>query len=234
MTSCLSASPHNCQNCAAARLCLPMGMDHLDLPQINGLISRRVHLEKGDVLIQPHDPFRCFFAVKQGALKSHTIDYVGREQIWGIYLLGELLGFEGIDTQTFPYYVTALVPSVVCEIPYEKLMQLIQAMPALQHQMFKLMSQRFSMDVGLPRNNSSLERLAAFLLSISTRLQRGGGSGAVFDLPLTRQELASYLGMTLETVSRLISRLKKEAIIAVDGKHVEVLSMRGLQKAAAT
>lgn len=228
-----SSKSNDCQNCAAAQLCLPVGVNHLDLPQINGLISRRIHLEKGEVFIQPHDPFHCFFAVQQGALKSHSIDYAGREQIWGIYLLGELLGFEGIDTQAFPYYLTALTPSVVCEIPYDQLMRLIQDIPSLQHQMFKLMSQRFSMDISLPRNNSSLERLAAFLLSMSTRLERGGGVGSAFDLPLTRQELASYLGMTLETVSRLISRLKRDGVIAVEGKHIDILSMRGLQKAAA-
>lgn len=233
MTVCDSSQASDCQNCAAARLCLPIGVDHFDLPQINGLISRRIHLDKGETFIQPHDPFRCFFAIKQGALKSHSIDYAGREQIWGVYLLGELFGFEGVDTQAFPYYLTALTKSVVCEIPYDQLMQLLQTIPALQHQMFKLMSQRFAMDVGLPRNNSSLERLAAFLLSLSIRLQRGGESGSTFELPLTRQELASYLGMTLETVSRLISRLKKRGVIIVEGKHIEILSMRELQKAAA-
>jgi CRP/FNR family transcriptional regulator len=210
-----------------------MGLSQSQLDKLNHVIKERYTLEKGDVFIRPNDPFRGFYAVNKGSLKSYTLDYEGREQIWGLYLIGELFGFEGIDDEAFPYYVQALEPAVVCEISYDLLLELIQEVPPLQKQVLKLMSQRFAIDVGLPRNNSSLERLASFLLMLSSRFERRGLSATEFVLPLTRQEIASYLGLTLETISRLFSKLKKDDVLKVEGKHITILSLRQLQKLAA-
>lgn len=230
---CAAQTTLHCSNCAAARLCLPMGLPQAQLDKLNHIIKERYILEKGAVFIRPNDPFESFYAVNKGSLKSYTLDYEGREQIWGLYLIGELFGFEGIHDDAFPYYVQALESTVVCEIPYDLLLALIQEEPPLQKQVLKLMSQRFAIDVGLPRNNSSMERLASFLLMLSSRFERRGLSATEFVLPLTRQEIASYLGLTLETVSRLFSKLKKENILKVETKHITILSLRQLQKLAA-
>jgi CRP/FNR family transcriptional regulator len=112
-------------------------------------------------------------------------------------------------------------------------MQFIQEVPTLQRQVLKLMSQRFIMDVGLPRNNSSEQRLASFLLMLSSRFQRQGLSATELNLPLTRQEIANYLGLTLETVSRLFSRFKHNNILRVEGKQITIMTLRELQKLAA-
>lgn len=222
-----------CDNCSAATLCLPMGLETEHLSRLNTLVDEHLKIKKGDVFIHPGDPFKYFYAVKEGALKSYVLDYEGREQIWGIYLIGELFGFEGVDSFLLPYYVQALEDTVICAIPYDLLMQFIQEVPTLQRQVLKLMSQRFVMDLGLPRNNSSLQRLASFLLTLSSRFQRQGLSATDLSLPLSRQEIANYLGLTLETVSRLFSRFKRDNILRVDGKQITIMSLRELQKLAA-
>jgi CRP/FNR family transcriptional regulator len=231
--TCETHSQLQCSNCAAAKLCLPMGLEKQQLDKLNHVISKRYTLTKGEVFIRPADPFRNFYAVNKGSLKSYTLDYEGREQIWSLYIIGELFGFEGVDTESFPYYIQALEDTTICEIPYDLLLQLIQEASSLQKQVLKLMSQRFAIDLGLPRNNSSDERLASFLLMLSSRFERRGLSSIEFILPLTRQEIACYLGLTLETVSRIFSKLKKGKILKVEGKRITILSLRELQKIAA-
>lgn len=222
-----------CDTCLAAALCLPKGLEAEHMAQLNALVQEKYHLKKGDLLIQPGDVFNGFYAVKKGVLKSYILDYQGREQIWGIYLLGELFGFEGVNTRSFPYYVEALEDTIVCMIPYELLMSFTQEMPTLRQQVLKLMSQRFMTDLALPRNNTAEERVASFLLALSLRFERQGLSATQLQLPLTRQEIANYLGFTLETVSRVFSRFKRDNILAVDGKHVTIISLNHLQQLAA-
>lgn len=223
----------DCANCAAARFCLPVGLELEHLAKLSHLISNQFNLKKGEVFIRPNDPFSSFYAVRKGALKSYLLDYEGREQIWGIYLIGELFGFEGVEQSAYPYYVECVEDTTICELPYQHLLQLLQELPELQQQMLKLMSQRLVVDLGLPRNNASTERVASFLLSLSTRFQRRGLSASEFTLPLSRQEIANYLGLTLETVSRIFSRMKNEGIISAQGKQIKILSFRELQKCAA-
>jgi CRP/FNR family transcriptional regulator, anaerobic regulatory protein len=223
----------SCVNCAAASLCLPVGLDQAEISHLNAMIKRQHILKRGQSLLHYTDRFNSFYAVRYGSFKSATLNADGREQIWGFYFVGELFGFEGIEQEQYPYDVLALEKSEVCEIPYNDIMQLVNEVPSLQKQLLKLMSHRFCVDLSTPRNNAAEERLAAFLLSLSSRFKRSGMSPTEFALPLTRQDIASYLGLTIETVSRLISKFRKAQVIDVDGRQMKLKDLRKLQIFAA-
>ncbi len=221
-----------CENCQAASLCLPVGLDQAEFSSLDQLIKRRIQLERGEHLIQQGQAFNSYYAVREGAFKSYTVSRDGREQIWGFYFVGEMFGFVGADTDQFPYSVCALEPSIVCEISFSKLMQLTAKIPALQKQMLKLISHRFITDLSTPRNHSAEKRLASFLLSLSSRFKKSGQSSVDFRLPLTRQEMANYLGITIETTSRLLTRFSSQGVVEVRGKHFIIHDLRYLQKLA--
>ena len=218
-----------CKYCAAAQFCLPAGSDKTEFTKLDQLTKKQHIIEQGEQLIYLGNEFHSFYAVKNGFLKSYVLDIEGREQIWSFYFLGELFGFEGLEENRYPYSVMALKKSTVCEISYEGLMDLMSTTPCLQRQVFRLMSYRARIDFSQPRNNTAEERLAAFLLSISSRFKRCGFSPTLLELPFTRKEMATYLGLTIETVSRLITRYKKAGIIKTNGKIIEITNLRKLQ-----
>lgn len=222
MGSVASQTNSLCQNCAAIRFCLPVGLSKSDLTSLGCMISRRHQLQRGEYLLQRGAPFKNFFAVQQGSLKSYTVNTEGREQIWGFYFLGELLGFEGIDPGEYPYTVCALENSVICEIPYGNLLNIAAEIPELQKQLLKLISQRCVVDHFVSRNNTAQQRLACFFLGLSQRFNRHGLNPNEFHISISRQDIANYLGLTVETVSRLLGRFKEDALLVAHGKTIKI------------
>jgi CRP/FNR family transcriptional regulator len=149
-------------------------------------------------------------------------------QITGFHLPGELLGIDAINSDKHPCDVIALETTEVCELPFGKLETLARELPGLQHQLFRLMSREVAEEEGqllmLGRMKAE-ERLAAFLLSFSKRFQLLGHSPTDLRLPMSRQDLGDYLGLALETVSRLFSRFQEEKLITVQGRNVMLLNV---------
>ncbi len=225
-----------CQNCSLASLCLPMGLAPADVDKLEAIVKRSRPLRRGDHLFESEHKFRSLFAVKTGSVKTYTLGPDGNEQVLGFHLPGELLGLDAIQSDVHRCSARVLETSSVCELPFERLEELASHIPTLQHQLFRLLSKEIGQDtdmVALLSRSPAEERLASFLLSLSERYQRRGFSAKEFILSMSRQEIGSYLGLALETVSRLFTRFQEDGILRVDRKHITILDLERLRKVIA-
>lgn len=215
-----------CVDCSLRGLCLPLGLDESGMCALEGTIKSRRKLKKGELLYRVGDSFRALYAIRSGSTKTCEIAADGSVQITGFHLPGELLGIDAISTEKHPCDVVALEASEICELPFEKLEALARELPGLQHQLFRIMSREIVEEEAqllmLGRMKAE-ERLAVFLINFSKRYQNLGHSPTELRLPMSRQDLGDYLGLALETVSRLFSRFQDEGLIGVQGRNVQIL-----------
>lgn len=216
----------SCQNCSLSQLCLPYSLDSDSLSKLDDIIERHKPLHKRDRLFSAADKLQCLFAVRSGSFKSFTINQDGEEQITGFHLPGDLIGFDAIHEQQHQSYAEALETSMVCKIPYTILDDLGVQIPALRQQMMRLMSAEINADKRLHNvinNKSAEQRIATFITTLATRFGERGLSARQFRLSMTRAEIGNYLGLTVETVSRLMNRLQNDSLIDIDGKFIHIL-----------
>lgn len=216
-----------CHDCTLRKLCLPLDLSEADLHALEGAVKSRRKLKKGDLVYRAGDSFRALYAIRSGSTKTCEIAADGSVQITGFHLSGELLGIDAISAEKHPCDVVALEPTEVCELPFERLETVAREIPGLQHQLFRIMSREIMDEEAqllmLGRMKAE-ERLAAFLLSFSKRYQQLGNSATELHLPMSRQDLGDYLGLALETVSRLFSRFQEEQLMTVQGRKVRILN----------
>jgi CRP/FNR family transcriptional regulator len=215
-----------CSDCSLNPICLPVAVKQQELEQLDNIIKRSRPLRKGEHLFRASDPFRSIYAVRSGAIKTYSCTEDGEEQVTGFYLPGEILGVDGICTNTHTNSAKALESAAVCEIPFDKLEMLSAAIPSLQRHFFQLMSKEIQADqqlIMLLSKKSAEERIASLLLSIAARNTARGLSPTRFRLAMSRNDIGNLLGLAVETVSRVFTRLQKVGVLAVEGKEVEVL-----------
>jgi CRP/FNR family transcriptional regulator len=220
-----------CQSCGLSNICLPLGLDNDDIERLDAIVQRNRPLRRGNHLFQTGDRFKSVYVVKTGTVKTYTQCPDGTEQVIGFHLPGEVIGLDGIELGKYICSAKALETSAICEIPFDQLEALTATIPNLQHQMFRLLSREISNDTSLMAllsKSTAEERLAAFLLSLSIRLHSRGFSATEFNLSMSRQEIGSYLGLALETVSRLFTHFQDEGILKVNRKYVEILDLERL------
>ena len=225
----------NCGNCRLNSICLPLALESDDIQQLDDIIQRSKPLQKAQHLYREGDEFQSVFAVRSGTLKAYKTTDDGREQVTGFYFPGEILGMDGISKNTHASSAKALETSAVCEIPFSSLEKLSALMPNLQRHFFQLMSREITEDqqlITLLSKNSADERVASLLLSISTRNARRKLSATQFRLPMSRVDIGNYLGLTVETVSRVFSRMQKMEVLRVDNKEIEILDADGVRAMA--
>jgi len=225
----------NCGNCRLNSICLPLALESDDIQQLDDIIQRSKPLQKGQHLYREGDDFQSIYAVRSGTIKAYKTTDNGREQVTGFYFPGEILGMDGISKNTHASSAVTLETSAVCEIPFASLAKLSSLMPSLQRNFFQLMSREITEDqvlITLLSKNSADERVAALLLSISARNARRKLSATHFRLPMSRVDIGNYLGLTVETVSRIFSRMQKMEILRVDNKEIEILNMQGVRELA--
>ena len=225
-----------CKSCTLRELCLPFGLHEPDLSAVDKVVKRRHKLKKGELLYRLGDPLKSLYAIRSGALKTTSFLGDGRAQVMGFYLSGELLGMDAINTDQHPCSAEALETSEVCEIPYFALEGLAQEIPGLQHQLLRIMSREIMQDEQLLMmlgQMSAEERLASCLLSFSKRRARLGLAESDLKLSMSRRDLGDYLGLALETVSRLFSRFQDEGLISIQGRHVHLHDIERLRTIAA-
>lgn len=221
-----------CRDCSLSTLCLPMGLRPEDVDRLDAIVKRNRPLQRGDNLFRAGETFRNLFVVKTGAVKTFTQTNDGEEQVVGFHLPGEVLGFDAIQDGHHGCSARALETTAVCELPFERLEDLSSSIPSLQHQMFRLLSKEISHEaemMALLGRSTAEERVASFLLSLSERFRRRGFSATDFFLSMSRQEIGSYLGLALETVSRLFTRFQDDKILKVERKHVQILDLERLR-----
>lgn len=220
-----------CQECCLNSLCLPVGMDKDDLARLDEIIERKPPMGRGDHLFHIGDDFRAIYAVRSGSLKSYSTTENGQEQIIGFHFPGDLVGLDAIADHAYPISARALETTSVCAIPFEQLDALSGEMPSLRSQLLKLMSREISHDeqnIITLGQKSADERLAAFLIGLSKRFALRGFSSTEFNLSMSRGDIGNYLGLALETVSRLFTRFQRDGLIRVDRKFIEILDLQSL------
>lgn len=215
----------HCQNCSFSHLCLPVALNKTEIESLDDIIERKKPLHKGDTLIHTGDTFRSLFAVRTGSFKSFVTNEDGEEQITGFHFPGDIIGFDALREKCHPSYTQALETAMVCELPYETLDEMSVQFPKLRHQIMNFMSAEIKQDhdmMMLLNKRTAEERLMYFISHLSQRFDERGFSNKEFHLTMTRNEIGNYLGLTIETISRLLSRFQKEGIIKVDGKLITI------------
>ncbi len=227
----------SCSSCRLATICLPIALEATDIDKLDKIIQRGRPLQKGEHIYREGDQFTSVYAVRAGALKAYSLTDDGKEQVTGFYFPGEILGMDGISKNEYASSAKALETSAICEIPFERLGELSTRLPSLQRHFFQLMSQEIAQDqqlITMLSKNSAEQRVAALLLSISARNARRRLSANAFRLPMSRTDIGNYLGLTVETVSRVFSRFQKLGILAVDNKEIAIKDPALLRDAASS
>lgn len=221
-----------CSSCNLRELCLPVGLTRENLDRLDTLVATRRTVERGDTLFRAGDEFQSLYAVRTGFFKTCVSSEDGRDQVTGFQMAGELLGLDGISTDNHTCDAVALEDSQVCVIPYRQLEDLSREFNELQHQFHKIMSREIVRDHGVMLLLGSMraeERLAAFLLNLTQRLKARGFSASALILRMTREEIGSYLGLKLETVSRTFSKFQDDGILEVKQRQIRIIDQDKLQ-----
>jgi CRP/FNR family transcriptional regulator, anaerobic regulatory protein len=221
-----------CSSCNLRELCLPVGMSNEQLERLEQIVAQRRAVPRGDALFRAGEAFQSLYAVRTGFFKTCVASEDGREQVTGFQMAGELLGLDGIGTDRHTCDAVALEDSQVCVIPYHQLEDLTRQLSDLQRQLHKIMSREIVRDHGVMLLLGSMraeERLAAFLLNLTQRLRARGFSSSSLVLRMTREEIGSYLGLKLETVSRAFSKFQDDGVLEVKQRQITVLDPQRLQ-----
>nr|WP_107918949.1 fumarate/nitrate reduction transcriptional regulator Fnr [Neisseria elongata] len=215
-----------CSTCSLRELCLPVGLQPDEFEQLDTVIKQSHRLKKGEFLFRSGESFHSLYAIRTGFFKTTVASQDGRDQVTGFFMSGELIGMDGICTHSHSCDAVALEDSEVCELPFGHMEALSKEIPSIQTHFFRLMSREIVRDQGvmlLLGNMRAEERIAAFLLNLSQRLHHRGFAANDFILRMSREEIGSYLGLKLETVSRTLSRFHQEGLIVVEHKHIRLL-----------
>ncbi|TWO79344.1 fumarate/nitrate reduction transcriptional regulator Fnr [Denitratisoma oestradiolicum] len=214
-----------CSQCNLRELCLPVELSEIEITRLDALIETRRKIKRGQYLYRAGAPFAMIYAVKTGFFKNDALLEDGRYQVTGFQMAGELIGLDGIGSGIHTCNSIALEDSEVCAVPFTQLEQLTSEIPTLQRHLHRIMSREIVRDHGVMLLLGTMraeERLAAFLLNLSQRFLARGYSPLDFHLRMTREEIGSYLGLKLETVSRTFSHFQELGIISVQHKHVTI------------
>jgi CRP/FNR family transcriptional regulator len=221
-----------CTSCNLHEMCLPGGVCLDELQRVEGIVYARRRVKRGEALFKAGDEFHSIYAIRSGFFKTSLIDNDGREQVTGFFMGGELVGMEGVGSGRYNGNAIALEDSEVCVMPFGLVEQMSRELPSLQRHLHSVLAREIVRDHGVMMLLGSMraeERLATFLINLSRRFVRRGYSSLDFHLRMTREELGSYLGLKLETVSRLFSQFQKDGLIEVNQKHVRILDIAGLE-----
>ena len=221
----------HCNDCSLSGLCLPLSLNMQDMDALDDIVKRGRPLKKGEMLFRQGDPFSSVFAIRSGALRTFSVTDSGEEQITGFHLPSELVGLSGMDTERYPVSAQALETTSVCEIPFDRLDELSVILPQLRRQLMRIMSREIRDDqqmMLLLSKKTADERIATFLINLSARFSARGFSANQFRLPMSRNEIGSFLGLAVETVSRVFTRFQTSGLLEAEGKEIRILDPIGL------
>jgi CRP/FNR family transcriptional regulator len=227
----------SCCNCSLSELCLPHGMSGEDMNALDQIVKHQQPYQPGQHVFRVGDQSHALFAVRAGALKSYCTTEGGDEQVLGFALPGELVGLDGMSDDAYASNSVVLETASICELPYDDLDELRHSLHGLNHQLLRLASKEINADqrmLLLLGKRTAEEKLAAFLLSLSTRYKPRGLSATNFNLPMSRQDIGNYLGLAIETVSRLFARFQEEGLLKVNRREVTIADLPRLKEMCST
>jgi CRP/FNR family transcriptional regulator len=222
-----------CSSCNLRELCLPMGLSATELDKLETVVSTRRRIKRGQSVFSAGDRFTALYAIRSGFFKTRITTEDGRDQVTGFQMTGEIIGLDGIVNDHHSCDAVALEDAEVCVMPFDQVEQLSREFTTLQHHVHKIMSREIVRDHGVMLLLGSMraeERLAAFLLNLVQRLHARGFSQSELVLRMTREEIGSYLGMKLETVSRTFSKFVEDGIIEVKQRYVHIKNTAALRQ----
>ena len=222
-----------CSNCNLRELCMPLGLNQDELDRIDSLVAVRRKVKRGTTLFRNGEPFTALYAIRTGFFKTSLTTEDGRDQVTGFQMAGEIIGLDGIVNDQHSCDAVALEDAEVCEMPYSRIEELSREVTALQRHVHKIMSREIVREHGVMLLLGSMraeERLAAFLLNLVQRLHARGFSPLELILRMTREEIGSYLGLKLETVSRTFSKFVEDGIVEVKQRHIRILDTEALKR----
>ncbi|MEH6579204.1 MAG: fumarate/nitrate reduction transcriptional regulator Fnr [Amphritea sp.] len=221
----------HCSTCSLSSLCLPVSLNMTEMERLDNIIDKSRPLKKGEHLFHQGETFSSVYALRAGSIKTYTLTNEGEEQITGFYFPGELVGMSGFDSGEYPVSAKILETTTVCEIPFERLDDLSGQMPELRRQILRTLSKEIRDDqqmmLLLSKKNAE-QRVATFLVKLSSRFKVRGYSAANFRLSMSRNEIGNYLGLAVETVSRIFTRFQKMELIQVDGKEIQLTNLEDM------
>ncbi len=220
---------HFCSTCAFSAACLDRGYDKSKLQQLHVLVAHEGPYDEGAHIFRDGDAFDAIAAVRTGTVKTYVTDSEGREQVLGFYLPGEVIGLDAISQDRYPCNAVALDSVMLCRFSFPNIAALAAQMPGLQQHLFKLLSADIGKAALLSGNFSADERMAAFLISMSRRHAERGFSASRFRLSMTRTDIANYLRLASESVSRGFTRLQDAGIVRVERREIEITDMPRLE-----
>jgi CRP/FNR family transcriptional regulator len=222
-----------CSNCNLRELCMPVGLSPEELKRIDEVVATRRKVKRGGTLFRNGEAFTSLFAIRTGFFKTCMTAEDGRDQVTGFQMAGEVIGLDGIVNDRHTCDAVALEDAEVCVMPFDRIGELSREVGALQHHLHRIMSREIVREHGvmlLLGGMRAEERLAAFLLNLVQRLHARGFSSSELVLRMTREEIGSFLGLKLETVSRTFSKFHDEGIIEVRQRHVRILDTAALRQ----
>lgn len=215
----------SCACCALSELCLPAGIDRNDLDRLDATVRDKRTLDRGSVLYRDGDPFEALYVVRSGSLKTFVQDAAGEVQVLGFHLPGEIVGFDALASDFHVSQAEALERTSICELPYARLQQVTREVPALHRQLMRVISREVIEEhrhLVMMGRQQAQEKLATFLKSLADRYQRLHRDGTTLTLSMSRYDIANYLGLVVETVSRLFSRMEDLGVLEVKRKLVRI------------
>ena len=212
-----------CSTCAFSQACLDEGMDKASLGDLHVLVEHIGPFHAGEHIFREGDPFEAIAAVRAGTVKTSVVDRDGHEHVHGFHLPGEVIGLNAIDGDRYPCDAVALDTVMLCRFSFPKISVLATRVPGLQRQLFRLLSRDIGRAALLAGDWSADQRMAAFLVGISRRLAARGFSPSRFQLTMARTDIANYLRLAPETVSRVLRRFQEEGHLVVDRRELEFL-----------
>ena len=221
-----------CSNCNLRELCMPLGLSESELERVDEVVATRRKVARGDNLFRNGDKFNALYAIRTGFFKTRISAEDGRDQVTGFQMAGEIIGLDGIVSDQHTCDAVALEDAEVCVMPFDRIEELSREITSLQRHVHKIMSREIVRENGVMLLLGSMraeERLAAFLLNLVQRLHARGFSQSELVLRMTREEIGSYLGLKLETVSRTFSKFAEDGIIEVKQRHVRILNTEALK-----
>lgn len=222
-----------CSNCNLRELCMPIGLDAEELNRLDALVATRRPVKRGAALFHNGEKFTSLYAIRTGFFKTLVTTEDGRDQVTGFQMAGEIIGLDGIVNDQHTCDAIALEDAEVCIMPFDRIEEISREVKALQHHVHKIMSREIVREHGVMLLLGSMraeERLAAFLLNLVQRLQARGFSKSDLVLRMTREEIGSYLGMKLETVSRTFSKFADDGVVQVQQRHIHILDADALKR----
>lgn len=220
---------HFCTTCAFSSACLDQGYDKSRLRELHVLVEHVGPFHEGDHLFREGDPFNAIAGIRAGTVKTYVTDLAGREQVLGFFLPGEVIGLNAISRASYPCNAVALDTVMLCRFSFPKMASLATRMPGLQEQLFTLLSEDIGKASLLAGDFSAEERMAAFLVVLSRRYHARGWSPTRFRLPMARTDIANYLRLAAETVSRMFKRFQEQGVIRVERREIELTDLPRLE-----